>query len=292
MDRTDANQKLHATTLVAPSLNPATTAATPPPAPRFSIMLWVLAKPLTMVQRLEIAAAAGYNAGEMTTEWRSWSPEQRREIIARKNALGLSFDLMFPSTSALTDPSLRPKLAEEIKAAIPIAQEIGCPMFAFRSGPRIPGQSPEQQKQSIADGLKTALDLCREHRIELILEPIDRIEASREAVNTVADGLAITRAINDPMLKVLYDFYHEQRGSGNLIEKLDKNIDQVGLVHIADVPGRHHPGTGEVNYGNIYRKLAQLHYNRVICMEFMPMGDPVAELKAARLEAVAALKSA
>ena len=259
---------------------------------KFSVMLWVLPKPMTMEQRLETVAAAGYNAGEMVTEWRSWSPEQKRSIIAKKNALGLTFDLMFPSTSALTDPAQRPTLAEEIKAAIPIALEIGCPRFSFRSGPRIAGQTPEQQKQSIADGLKTAVDLCRDHRIELILEPIDRIEANREAVNTVADALAITREVNDPSLKVLYDFYHEQRGAGNLIETLEKNFDQVALVHIADVPGRRHPGTGEIDYSNLYRKLAALHYTGYICMEFMPTGDPVAELKAARLQALTAMGSA
>ena len=61
-------------------------------------------------------------------------------------------------------------------------------------------------------------------------------------------------------MRVLYDVYHEQREFGNLIEKFEKNIEQVGLVHIADVPGRHEPGTGEINYLNIYRKLAQLNY--------------------------------
>jgi hydroxypyruvate isomerase len=83
----------------------------------------------------------------------------------------------------------------------------------------------------------------------------------------------------------LYDFYHEQRGYGNLIEKLEKNMDIIGLVHIADVPGRHEPGTGELDYNNIYRKLAELKYNRMITMEFYPTQDPVSTLKAARLQA-------
>ena len=72
---------------------------------------------------------------------------------------------------------------------------------------------------------------------------------------------------------MLYDVYHEQREFGNLIEKFEKNIEQVGLVHIADVPGRHEPGTGEINYLNIYRKLAELNYRGTICMEFYPTGD-------------------
>src|SRR6266481_3731389 len=63
---------------------------------------------------------------------------------------------------------------------------------------------------------------------------------------------------------------------------LQKNIDQVGLVHIADVPGRHQPGTGEINYASIFRKLAELKYDRYAAMEFMPVGDPVATLRTAR----------
>lgn len=267
--------------------------STPAAAPtqRFSVMLWALGRTLPMDKRLEIVAEAGYNGGELTTEWRAWSADERRRMAAKAASLGLTFDLIFPSSAALTDPEQRTKLGEEIRQAIPVAEEIRCPQFGFRSGPRIAGQTPEQQKQSVIAGLKVAVDLCREHKIEVILEPIDLIEAKNEAVNTVSEALAIIREVNDPSTKVLFDFYHEQRGAGNLIDTLGKNIDQVGLVHIADVPGRHHPGTGEMNYSNIYRALATLHYSRYICMEFLPQGDPLAELKAARTEALAGLQT-
>jgi hydroxypyruvate isomerase len=75
---------------------------------------------------------------------------------------------------------------------------------------------------------------------------------------------------------------------GNLIEKLEKNIDEVGLIHVADVPGRHEPGTGEINYGNVYKKLAELRYRGVIAMEFYPTGDVVETLRRAREEALRA----
>ena len=266
--------------------------AAPAPAQKFSVMLWAVGRGLTMERRLEIVAEAGYNGGELTTEWRSWSADERKRMAAKASSLKLTFDLIFPSSAALTDPAQRTKLGDEIRQAIPVAQEIGCPQFGFRSGPRIAGQSPEQQKQSIVDGLKVAVELCREHRIEVILEPIDLLEAKSEAVNSVGEAIAITHQVNDPSIKVLYDFYHEQRGVGNLIDTLQKNIADVGLVHIADVPGRHYPGTGEMNYGNIYRALAALHYSRYICMEFLPLGDPLAELKTARLQAIAAMQSA
>jgi hydroxypyruvate isomerase len=60
----------------------------------------------------------------------------------------------------------------------------------------------------------------------------------------------------------------------------------IGLIHIADVPGRHEPGAGEINYANIYRKLAQLNYRHNVAMEFQPTGDPVATLRAAKRQAL------
>jgi hydroxypyruvate isomerase len=96
----------------------------------------------------------------------------------------------------------------------------------------------------------------------------------------------MVREVGSPNVKVLYDLYHEQRTHGNLIEKLEKNIDAVALIHIADVPGRHEPGTGEVDYRNVYRKLVELKYKGGIAMEFYPTGDVVETLRKAREEAM------
>jgi hydroxypyruvate isomerase len=73
------------------------------------------------------------------------------------------------------------------------------------------------------------------------------------------------------------------------VEKLEKNIDLVGLIHVADVPGRHEPGTGEIDYENIYRALGRLGYKRWIAMEFYPTGEAVAALRIARVEAMRGL---
>ena len=90
------------------------------------------------------------------------------------------------------------------------------------------------------------------------------------------------RAVNHPQVQFLYDIFHEQIAEGNLIEKLEKHIDVIVAIRIADVPGRHQPGTGEINYANIYLKLVELNYRRMIAMEFHPIADPVATLRAAK----------
>ncbi len=118
--------------------------------------------------------------------------------------------------------------------------------------------------------------------MEILLENIDPEENPKYFLTSVAEGFQIIREVNQPRVKFLYDFFHEQLSEGNLIAKLEKNLDLIGLVHVADVPGRHAPGTGEINYGNVFRKLGQVGYSHYIGMEFLPTGDVVSELRAAR----------
>ena len=258
---------------------------------KFSIMLWTLPKSLTFEQQLDLAAATGFNGVEVGREYEKWTPEEWKRNLAKKHALGIQVDSAVPGRNPLADHSKRAALRDDLMNAIPGAKELGCKQFIYTAYTRVPEQTPEQQRAAIVDSLKYAADLLEKDEIEIVLEPIDFLEYKQEAVTSVAEAFEITRAVGSPRVKVLYDFYHEQRQAGNLIEKLEKNIDQVGLVHIADVPGRHQPGTGEVNYNNIYRKLAELHYDRYICMEFSSLGDPMAALKSARLEAIAAMKA-
>ncbi|QNI37343.1 TIM barrel protein [Edaphobacter albus] len=258
---------------------------------KFSIMLWTLPKGLSFEQQLDLAAAAGFQGVEVGNEYEKWTPAEWKQNLAKKQALGIEVDSAVPGRNALADHSKRTALHDDLMKAIPGAKELGCKQFIYTAYTRVPGQTPEQQRAAIVDTLKYAADLLEKDEIEIVLEPIDLLEHKQEAVTSVAEAFEITRAVGSPRVKVLYDFYHEQRQAGNLIEKLEKNIDQVGLVHIADVPGRHQPGTGEINYSNIYRKLAELHYDRYICMEFMSLGDPTKTLKQARLEAIAAMKT-
>jgi hydroxypyruvate isomerase len=97
-----------------------------------------------------------------------------------------------------------------------------------------------------------------------------------------SEAIEIVRAVDHPHVQFLYDIFHEQIAEGNLMAKLNEHIDVIGLIHVADVPGRHQPGTGEINYGNIFRRLAELKYRRMVAMEFKATGDEAAALRGAR----------
>jgi hydroxypyruvate isomerase len=118
--------------------------------------------------------------------------------------------------------------------------------------------------------------------VRLLLETIDPEENPKYYLTQMVEALQVVQEVNHPQVQLLYDIYHEQIAAGNLIAKLAKCIPYLALVHIADVPGRHEPGTGEINYQNIFAKLAELNYTGMVAMEFHPTGDPVKQLRAAR----------
>ena len=259
---------------------------------KLSVMLWTIYRDLPFDQRLEKVAEAGYHSVELVGEHKKWSDDDFRRFMSKKQSLGLTFDATSGLEKGITDPKGIDAFLAELKTLIAAAEKLECPEIIILTGNRIEGLSHQAQHNSCVEALKRGADLAAPRNITLLLENIDPEENPKYFLTSVAEGFDVIREVGHPKVKFLYDFFHEQISEGNLIEKLEKNIDLVGLVHIADVPGRHEPGTGEINYGNIFRKLAQLKYDRYAAMEFLPTGDPVVSLRVARELAMSAGKRA
>jgi len=252
-----------------------------------SVMLWTVYPNLPFDQRLEKVAEAGYRNVELVGEYENWTEADFNRVNAKRKELGINFDCTAGLKHGVSVPGHRQALLDELRNALPIMERIDCPAMILLSGDRVPGMAPEVQHQSCIDTLKAAAELVRGKSIHgepvrLLLETIDPEENPQYYLTGISEALKVVEAVADPQVQLLYDFYHEQIASGNLIAKLEKSIPHLGLVHIADVPGRHEPGTGEINYQNIFRKLAELNYQKIVAMEFRPSGDPVTQLRAAR----------
>jgi len=288
-----ASAALASTVLCAESpLNPQERSVKNTPFP-LSIMLWTVWRDLPFEQRLANVAKAGYANVELVGEYAKWSDEDYVHAITAGKQLGIHFDATAGLHNGIGNPAVRDAFLAEFKQALTPMQRLDCPAMIVLSGNVDPGFSREAQHQSCIEGLKRAVDLIEGKQIDgqpvrLLLECIDPEENPRYFLQSAAEAIDIVRAVNHPQVQFLYDLFHEQIAEGNLIEKLDKHIDVIGLIHVADVPGRHEPGTGEINYTNIYRKLAGLNYRHAVAMEFHPTGDPVSTLRAARQMAFSA----
>ena len=248
-------------------------------------MIWTLKKLGTFDENLERVAQAGYHHVELVGEFKKWSEDDYRRIQARMETLKISVDATSGVGPGFADPSGGDAFLSALKDLIPAAQRLHCKQIILLSGKRIDGAPAGSQHAASIEALKRAADVLSSANLVAVIEPIDRIENPTIYLDGVTEAFEIVKAVGSPNVRVLYDVYHEQREFGNLIEKFDAHIDQVGLIHIADVPGRHEPGTGEINYLNIYRKLSQLGYKGTIAMEFYPTGDIVETLRRARDQA-------
>ncbi len=261
------------------------------PAFGLSIMLWTVFQHLPFEQRLEKVAEAGYHQVELVGEFKRWSESDYRTALKKKQELGINFDATSGVDHGFCDPSARQAMLAEVKDLLQVCDRLECPAIILLSGNVVPGLSRQQLHESCIEGLKRAAELVEGKNMRLLIESIDPEENPHYYMQTASEGFEIVRAVDNPQVRFLYDFYHEQIAEGNLIQKLEKNFDYVGLCHIADVPGRHAPGTGEIDYINIYKKLAELNYHHNVAMEFIPRQDPVATLRSAGQQALAAAAS-
>ena len=257
------------------------TANTTPPF-KLSVMLWTVDPKLPFDQRIEKVAEAGYHAVELVQEYKNFTKEDYAKFRAKKRELHLTVDATSGISHSLCDASQRDAFLDEVRAKLPVLEELECNKLIILSGDKVPGQSPQQMHQNCIEGLKRAADIAAAKNVGLLLENIDPEENPKYFLTSVSEGFEIVRSVHAPNVQFLYDFFHDQIAEGNLLAKLEKNLDLIGVVHIADVPGRHDPGTGEINYPNIYRKLGQLGFNGYVAMEFIPAGETVAALRAAR----------
>jgi len=263
-----------------PAVSPEPDASGPPFS--LSVMLWTIYRDKPFDERLSKVAEAGYHAVELVGEFKDWTKDQFAAARKKKNELGIQFDATAGIWHSIVDPATRDVYLKALQDFLVPMQELECTRLILQTGNKVPGLTQEQMHANCIETLKRSIDLTEKANIEILIENIDPEENPKYFLTSSAEGFDIVRTVAHPRVKFLYDFFHEQISEGNLIVKLAKNIDLLGLVHVADVPGRHEPGTGEIHYPNILRKLAELGYNRYVAMEFLPLGDPVASLRAAR----------
>jgi hydroxypyruvate isomerase len=128
-----------------------------------------------------------------------------------------------------------------------------------------------EQYANVLNQTERILKLVEQTNVKVWIEPLNEFHIKGGILvhnhELAADWV---RRINHPQLRMVFDCYHQQRDSGNLIWGLEQCAGLYDAVHVADVPTRQEPGTGEINYANIYRKLVDLDFNGFIGLEFYP----------------------
>lgn len=191
---------------------------------------------------------------------------------------------------SLVDPTHKEKYLEELAKSIAAAKKIGAESLTIHSNALGDGGIVVNRYRELSDTikicsmydmLKACAELAEKSDINLNLEALNILtDHAGNFLETTQMGADMVRLIGSGRLKLLYDAYHMQLNEGKICDTLSQNIDVIGHIHIADAPGRHEPGTGEINYHNIMRHLRDLNYQYRVGCELFPLHDTATAVQA------------
>lgn len=223
-------------------------------------------------RQLEIIAEHGFTAFEY-----NGLPRHTFAEIAgfrkKMDSLGLSMGTLVVNRggwkpSAMVDKQFHAPFLEDVKKAVEIHKIIGNDVATVCSGLAVANLTPAEQTANCVEALQRAGDLCAGTKLKLVLEPLNiRTDHAGYFVVFSDHGAEIIARANHPHVRLLFDCYHQQISEGNLIAHIRKHYAHIGYFQTGDVPGRKEPGTGEVNWSNVFKAIHGLGYTGMIGME-------------------------
>lgn len=176
------------------------------------------------------------------------------------------------------DPERIAEFRAGVSQAVEYALVLGVSQLNCLVGKRLAYYDYAQQWSTLVDNIYYAADLLQSEGLRLVIEPVNHFDIPGFFINRTVEVLKLIDEIDLSNILIQYDVYHAQREEGELVGTLCKHIDKIGHIQIADNPGRHQPGTGEINYPVIFKKIDELGYQGYIGLEYIPSPDSKSSL--------------
>ena len=168
-------------------------------------------------------------------------------------------------------PQRRGEFAESVERALDYARALDCRRLHCLAGLRPAGVDDAELEATYVANLQFAADRCATIGATVMIEPINsRIDMPSYWLDDVAKGFRLLEAVDRSNVKLQYDIYHAQIIAGDLARTLEAQIARIGHIQIADNPGRHEPGSGEINYPFLFALLDRLGYDGWVGCEYQP----------------------
>lgn len=242
--------------------------------PRFAANLSMLFTEEDFLDRFKAAADAGFKGVEYLFPY----DYPAADIRQRLDDFGLTqvlFNLPAGDWAAgERGIACHPDRVEEFRVgvdrAIDYAKVLGNTQVNCLAGIQPEGVSDAEARRTLVENLRFAADRLADAGILLIAEPINTRDIPGFFLNRTEQALALFDEVGSRNLKLQYDIYHMQIMEGDLAPTIEKHLDRIAHVQLADNPGRHEPGTGEINYPFLFAHLDRLGYDGWIGCEYKP----------------------
>jgi hydroxypyruvate isomerase len=234
------------------------------------------------LDRFEAAAKAGFKGVEYLFPY-DYPAEQIKEKLDQNNLTQVLFD--FPAGDWDADergigslPDRVGEFQDGVDKAVEYAKVLDCDRLTVLAGKAASGVSAMKMQETLIENLKFASNAVSGTSAIVLLEAINTIDIPGYSVFRTNQSRAAVEAAGADNVKVQYDIYHMQIMEGDITRAIDANMDVIGHFQLADNPGRHEPGTGELNYDFLLPYIDSKGYDGWVGCEYAPAGDTVAGL--------------
>jgi hydroxypyruvate isomerase len=244
---------------------------------RFSACIEMIFRDRPFLERIPAVRAAGLDAIEF---W-GWGNKDLDAIRDRCEEHGVTVATFGHDTGGpMTAPDGLEAFLDGTRASLAAARKLGVRVLLTTVGNERPEVSRSEQHAAIVRKLKAAAPLLEEAGVTAAVEPLNLlVDHKGYYLATTEEGLEIVDEVASPYVKLLFDIYHQQITEGHVTARLTAHIAKIGHIHVADNPGRHEPGTGELNYANIFKAIAAAGYDGTIGLEYSPLAEPAVSLR-------------
>jgi hydroxypyruvate isomerase len=251
--------------------------------PRFAANLSTLFNELSFLDRFAAARNAGFDAVEFLFPY-AFEPEQIARRLERYD-LQLVVHNLPPGSwndgdrGMACDPRRVGEFQDSVEFALEYALELGVSHLHCMAGRTPPNVPYERARAVLVSNLRFTAAALAQHGIKLLIEPINTHDMPGYFLTHSQQAADIIAECGAPNLFLQYDIYHMQRMEGDLADTIRKHLPLIGHMQLADVPGRHEPGTGEINFPFLFKLLDELGYAGWIGCEYKPLADTLEGLR-------------
>jgi len=244
--------------------------------PRFAANISLMFTEVPFLERFDRARAAGFEAVEFLFPY----AHPAAEIRARLDGAGLSVVLFNAAQGDWENgekglaalPGREDEFRDAIARALDYAGELGCPRIHVMAGLAPEGVARDTLTATYAANLAWAAERCWPQGVKPLIEPINHRDIPGYILNTTGQAAAIIEAIGPERLGLQFDLYHAQVTEGDITRRFEALLPFIAHAQLADTPGRHEPGTGEVNWPFVLGRLDAMGYRGWIGCEYRPLG--------------------
>ncbi len=242
---------------------------------------WLFAEAGPRIEdRIGPAATAGFDLVELWN-WRGRDVDAIADAAARAGVRVAA--VCVEPQGVLTDPAGHPAFVEALTETLAVATRLGGPAVVTHTGPVQPGVDRARQRAAVVAALRGVARRAEDAGLVLALEPLnDRVDHPGYFLTSTGEAVGILREVDSPAVRLLYDRYHAAVMGEPIGDGLASHLDLVAHVHLADSPGRHEPGTGDIDWAGELRWLAENLPGVPLGWEFQPTGDSGTAMGAVR----------